>query len=505
MSEKTILVIDDSTTIRRLCDKELSAHGFRVLVAGTAEEGVEAAKSERPDLIILDHQLPGKTGYEVACELLAIPETAPIPIIASSTLRKKAYVEYVDCDNVVDMLPKPYSAEALLATVENAINTGVMVVQSQTDGSAVPEVIDELGESDLTGAFSCFGLREIIDMLNNGNKKGMLSIDSKTCRVSVYVDRGRIQAVTASGLDAEFVSSRMPESLADLAPVVKFTVAGRSGSEIDGLVGLLNNKVLDPRLLQKLLRLQGAILLRLCFSEVTTSFRFDQNMTPPHLFEKLPLDSSLLSMLVESCLICEQSELRQCGENDGYLRRAIRGQNLDRAGLSGRHMKLMNLVAEPISVAQLATQLGWPEEEVQRVAHGFELAELIEKVSLEEKTQVYGVFADGEQALKIRSFYQQSPTEVAGKLVRDAVGLKLLLRRTRPDVLLVEVGDEAQALLDEFSELLDDVRVIGIRTGEGNETPHQIDSTLNTDCTVECIRDAVLQATSTALEMGAQQ
>ena len=149
MSEKTVLVIDDSTTIRRLVDKELSSQGYRVLVAGTAEEGVETAKSQQPDLIILDHQLPGKTGYEVACELLAIPDTAAIPVVASSTLRKKAYVEYVDCDNVVDMLPKPYTPEALIATIENAIDTGVMVVQSQSEGSAVPEVIDELGESDL--------------------------------------------------------------------------------------------------------------------------------------------------------------------------------------------------------------------------------------------------------------------------------------------------------------------------------------------------------------------
>ena len=493
MSEKTVLVIDDSTTIRRLVDKELSSQGYRVLVAGTAEEGVETAKSQQPDLIILDHQLPGKTGYEVACELLAIPDTAAIPVVASSTLRKKAYVEYVDCDNVVDMLPKPYTPEALIATIENAIDTGVMVVQSQSEGSAVPEVIDELGESDLTGTFACFGLREVIDMLNNGNKKGVLTVDGETGRISVYIDRGRIQGVTGSGIDTEYVSSRMPESLAELAPVVKLTVAGRRGSEIDGLIGLLDSKVLDPRLLKKLLRLQAAILLRLCFNEKITSFRFDRNVAPPHLFEKLPLDSSLLSILVESCLICEKDELPQSGESDGYQRRAIRGQNLDRAGLSSRHMKLMNLVSEPVSVSQLASRLDWPEEEVQRVVHGFEMAELIEKVSMESKTRVYGVFADGEQALKVRSFYQQSPTEVAGKLVRDADGLKLLFRRTRPDVLLVEVGDQAQVLLDEVSELLEDVRVIGIRTDAGDTAPEQIKSTLATDCTVDCIREAVLE------------
>ncbi|QEG20662.1 response regulator [Mariniblastus fucicola] len=501
MSEKTVLVIDDSTTIRRLCDKELSAHGYRVLVAPTAEEGVETAILDRPDLIILDHQLPGKTGYEVACELLSNPETATIPVVASSTLRKKAYVEYVDCDNVVDMLPKPYTPEALIATIENAIDTGVMVVQSQSDGSSVPEVIDELGESDLTGTFGCFGLREIIDLLNNGSKCGMLTVENESCRVCVYVDRGRIQAVTASGLDPDFVSSKMPESLAELAPVIKFTIAGRRGSEIDGLLGLLDSKVLDPRLLKKLLRLQAAILLRICFTTQVNQFRFDREVSPPHLFKKLPLDSSLLSLLVESALICESGQLPECAASEGYARKAIRGQNLDRAGLSGRHMKLMNLVSEPVSVAQIAKGLGWSEEEAIRVAHGFEMAELIEKVSLDVKTKVFGVIADGEQALKVRSFYQQSPEHVAGKLVRDSAGLKLLLRRTRPDVLLVEVGDESQALLEEFAELLSQVRVVGIHTGEGDATHEKIASMLSGDCTVESIREAVLEGSTSTVEV----
>ena len=194
MSEKKVLLIDDSATIRRLVDSELSAAGYFVMLAPTAEEGIEKAASEQPDLIILDHQLPGTTGYEVCCKLLANPVTAGIPIVASSTLRKKAYSEYVDCDNVVDMLPKPYKPEVLVATVENAMDTAAMIVKSQSDGSAVPEVIDEQGEADLSGSFGCFGLREVIDLINNGSKTGLLEVVTADFRVYIFSDRGRIQA-----------------------------------------------------------------------------------------------------------------------------------------------------------------------------------------------------------------------------------------------------------------------------------------------------------------------
>jgi DNA-binding response OmpR family regulator len=65
MSQKTVLLIDDSATIRRLVDNELSRAGYRVLLAATAEEGLSKAQQDTPDLIILDHQLPGTTGFEV--------------------------------------------------------------------------------------------------------------------------------------------------------------------------------------------------------------------------------------------------------------------------------------------------------------------------------------------------------------------------------------------------------------------------------------------------------
>ncbi len=506
MSQKTVLIIDDSTTIRRLVDKELTAAGFRVLTAPTAEEGVETACNEKPDLIILDHQLPGRTGYEVACELLASPETASIPVVASSTLRKKAYVEYVDCDNVVDMLPKPYTPEALLATAENAIDTGVMVVQSQNDGSSVPEVINEMGEADLTGTFACFGLREVVDMLNNSNKSGQLTVETDRYRVNVFVDRGRVQAVTASGVDSDVVAQKMPESLAELAPVIKCTVAGRGGAEVEGLLGLLDSKVLDSRLLRKLLRLQAAILLRFCFTDTLRSFRFDRGQMPSDLFRKLPLDSSLLSLLVEGALICDQNELPAIKDGTGYVRKAVRGQNLDRAGLTSRHMRLMNLVAQPTTVEALATQLQWPAEEVVRVAYGFEMAELVEKVSVAETTKVFGVVSDASQANKVRRFMQHCQEEVSGKLVRDGVGLQLALRRARPETLIVEVtGDDVvlNSLLEDSSEHLSGVRVVGIKTDDQASTNCDLDAILEPGCSEDQIRAAVLDVSSDSAHLAA--
>lgn len=481
MSEATVLVIDDSATIRRLVDNELSAAGFRVLLAPTAEDGVATAIDERPNLIILDHQLPGTTGYEVACQLLENADTAKIPVVASSTLRKKAYAEYIDCDNVVDMLPKPYSPEALIATVENAINTAEMVVQSQNEGSAVPEVINQLGEADLAGEFGCFGLREIIDLLNNGNKSGTLEVQTDAFRAFVHVANGRIQAATASGISPEKVSACMPQALAELAPVVKLTVAGRKGSEVDGLVELLNNKVLDPRLLKKLLRLQTAVILKFCFDAQLKSFRFTQCAELPPLFSKLPLEASLLGLLVESALISDLASLPSVSSDTGYVRRTMRGQNLDRAGLSSRHMKLMSLVAEPITIAQMANQLGWPEEEVLRVVHGFEMAELVQQSKVTAGKKVFAVLRNQQLAPQTQAFFKANHEAVNGRIVRDLLGLKLLLRRSRPDTLMFEASDESMvAFISENHEALQGIELVAAAE-PGSSVPNEVSSTVPLD------------------------
>jgi CheY-like chemotaxis protein len=501
MNNKSVLIIDDSTTIRRLCDNQLSGAGYHVLMAANAEDGVAMARSKMPDLIILDHQLPGTTGYDVACQLLSFEDTAKIPVVASSTLRKKAYAEYLECDNVVDMLPKPYTPEALIATVESAIDTAAMVVQSQTDGSSVPEVINAKGESDLAGTFEFFGLREVIDLLNNGSKFGVLEVETDQCRVFVYVDKGRIQAVTASGVDPAVVTRHMPEGLSELAPVINLTVAGRRGSEVDGLVELLNNKVLDPRLLKKLLRIQAAVLLRLCFTGKLKSFRFDHNQIAPPLFQKLPLDGSLISFLVEGALICELGELPASDDRIGFVRRAIRGQNLDRAGLSSRHMKLMNLLSEAATTSHLAQRLDWPAEEARRVLHGFELAEIVERSTISQTTKVFGVVNDEQLAQKMNALFNRHPQDIAGKSVPDWLALRLLLRRHKPDVLLVEMNDDQAEkyllqLLHDPAQFLDGVRLIGIRNGAaepfGFDAAIEFSSILSDDCPDQQLLDAIL-------------
>ncbi len=465
MKEQTILVIDDSATIRRLVDRELTSAGYRVVLAENAEFGIAAAKLEKPDLILLDHQLPGTTGFNVCGKLLQDDELRQIPVVVSSTLRKKAYVEYTDCSNVVDMLPKPYTGDLLRTTVANALDTASMIVQSQTAGTAVPEVIDACGDADLLGTFSMFNVRELIDFLNNGSKHGVLELDCERSRVFVFLENGRIQAVTASGIDPADVAEHLPTSLADLGPMVKFTIAGRQSSQLDGLVELLDNKVLDARLLRQLLRHQAAMLLSRCFQTAPKCFRFDAGKSAPALFTKLPLDISLLAVLVDASLMTQSNSVGQ--REVEYIRKSIRGQNLDRAGLSGKHMKLLSLLNNPQTATELSALAGCAVDEIHNVMRGFELAELV--VS-QDRTKLHNVIvlcSDAERAQQVSKFLHAHSNALQGRVVRDSLSVRLLLRRFKPDLVLCDLDQVSQISLckqlqDELKAQFGDAKWYGI-------------------------------------------
>ncbi len=164
MENPLILVIDDSLTIRKMVECHLSQAGYRVALAATAEEGLERASQLRPDLIVLDHQLPGTTGDEVCRKLLADEATARIPVVISSAMRNRAFAQYTEFANVIDQIPKPFTPELLKSGVANALQTGAMVVQAQRTGCAMPEAVGEVRDATLEGTTEAFPLRAVLDV-----------------------------------------------------------------------------------------------------------------------------------------------------------------------------------------------------------------------------------------------------------------------------------------------------------------------------------------------------
>ena len=115
---KRILVIEDQEDNRQIVRDLVTASGYELIEATTGEEGLAMAARERPDLILMDIQLPGIDGYEVTRRIKANPQLHKIPIIAVTSYAlsgddKKAFA--AGCDGYVT---KPFSPRLLLAKIK---------------------------------------------------------------------------------------------------------------------------------------------------------------------------------------------------------------------------------------------------------------------------------------------------------------------------------------------------------------------------------------------------
>jgi DNA-binding response OmpR family regulator len=93
MDTKKILSIEDDAFLSGLVSGKLIESGFSVLTAATGRAGLAMAKSEKPELILLDLMLPDMGGFEILQTLKADPETTSIPVIILSNLGGREEME----------------------------------------------------------------------------------------------------------------------------------------------------------------------------------------------------------------------------------------------------------------------------------------------------------------------------------------------------------------------------------------------------------------------------
>ena len=121
---KRILVVEDQEDNRVILRDLLSTAGYQLIEATNGQEGVELAQKERPDLILMDIQLPVIDGYEATRRIKGDAALGAIPIIAVTSYAlsgDEAKARMAGCDGYVT---KPFSPRQLLAKVRQYLPSG---------------------------------------------------------------------------------------------------------------------------------------------------------------------------------------------------------------------------------------------------------------------------------------------------------------------------------------------------------------------------------------------
>lgn len=112
----TVLIVDDYVDALDVWNLFLSAAGYHVISAADGRDGLEKARTQLPDIAVLDLQMPGLSGHEMATALRADPRTAHIPLIAA-TGHAGMQLEDVRAIGFDSLVAKPCDPDVLLEEI----------------------------------------------------------------------------------------------------------------------------------------------------------------------------------------------------------------------------------------------------------------------------------------------------------------------------------------------------------------------------------------------------
>jgi two-component system cell cycle response regulator DivK len=120
-----ILCVEDNEQNLYLVTFLLESKGYRVLSAHDGQEGIDAAIRNKPDLILLDIQLPSMDGYAVARTLRTHPDLSKVPIVAVTSYAMEGDREKALNSGCSGFIEKPINPDTFLAQVEEYLSGGV--------------------------------------------------------------------------------------------------------------------------------------------------------------------------------------------------------------------------------------------------------------------------------------------------------------------------------------------------------------------------------------------
>ncbi len=115
-----VLLVEDEASFRQVIGRNLSSRGHEVLEAATASEAIKAALESSPDLLLLDINLPDRSGWDVLRELRGRGIEVPTVVVSAVRVSPTRLAEF----KPLAYLPKPFPLDALLRVVEEVRERG---------------------------------------------------------------------------------------------------------------------------------------------------------------------------------------------------------------------------------------------------------------------------------------------------------------------------------------------------------------------------------------------
>jgi len=121
-NQKKILIVDDKPDIVEIIQHRLNIYGWEVITSANGREGIEKAANEKPDLIVLDINMPVMNGHDMLDRLRKDPDLKDIPVIMCTMSDQMKDISRASSFNISDYVTKPFNCTELAEKIKDALN-----------------------------------------------------------------------------------------------------------------------------------------------------------------------------------------------------------------------------------------------------------------------------------------------------------------------------------------------------------------------------------------------
>lgn len=258
MSDKTVVVIDDSPTLLKLVQLVLGELGVHVVPAATSDAAIDAMKAHNPQLVLLDDAFEDKP-VEQVCERLAGAGTPPFILLRSG----HGPSDPLKIKGVVDAIAKPFSPDALKALVSHQLGAPDASPPRRLALTPPPGFSQEVSNAAavLQGNLSVFGAAELLGLVAESGKAGCARFARGRTAISVHFGRGHVAFARAEGVPEEFLLGRFLVERGHLTNDLLEAIVNGAGGKANRIgQRLLERGLISGVALDEALRLQTSNL-----------------------------------------------------------------------------------------------------------------------------------------------------------------------------------------------------------------------------------------------------
>jgi CheY-like chemotaxis protein len=246
---KRVLVVDDSTTIRKVVSGILERHGYEAVPVAEAQVALEALQQigNTFDLVLVDFVMPKMNGFQFCRELRKTDVGKALPVVLMSAKSDKIRDKFVLQTGAVDAITKPFDAQALLALIEHAldrIDRGRVPETAESDSDAVrepssPPSLDEVDSAAsplaLSGDLGGIPIGAVMQLLQMEALSGVLLVTKGESQIRIVMRKGLVDRVESRGASDEFRIGRFFVEAGLVTPVeIESLIRPPSPDDSDG-------------------------------------------------------------------------------------------------------------------------------------------------------------------------------------------------------------------------------------------------------------------------------